>query len=204
MIEFTRLDWVWTGAFLLLMVGGAFLFYRLARRSESDFFLAGRGLPEQPPVMAGGRITEWVAGTFAAVAAAAAARRARQTGQGEYIDFSLLEVMIALSVLAVGVLGISAGQLASMKLSSDSRAKTEAAFFAQQQIEAFQAMPSSAVTDLLTDSGYPNDPNNPHRRWIIQPDTPEAGVITITVEVDYVNNLGRTRTVRVRTMKAES
>ena len=45
MIEFTPLDWLWSGAFLLLMVGGAFLFYRLARRSESDFFLAGRGLP---------------------------------------------------------------------------------------------------------------------------------------------------------------
>ena len=45
MIEFTLLDWLWTTAYLLLMVGGAFFFYRLARRSESDFFLAGRGLP---------------------------------------------------------------------------------------------------------------------------------------------------------------
>ena len=45
MAHFTWLDWFWTGAFLLLMVGGAFFFYRLARRSESDFFLAGRGLP---------------------------------------------------------------------------------------------------------------------------------------------------------------
>jgi SSS family solute:Na+ symporter len=44
-IQFTALDWFWSGAFLLLMVGGAFFFYRLARRSESDFFLAGRGLP---------------------------------------------------------------------------------------------------------------------------------------------------------------
>jgi Na+/proline symporter len=44
-IEFARIDWFWSGAFLLLMVGGAFFFYRLARRSESDFFLAGRGLP---------------------------------------------------------------------------------------------------------------------------------------------------------------
>jgi Na+/proline symporter len=43
--NFTALDWFWTGAFLMLMVGGAFFFYRLARRSESDFFLAGRGLP---------------------------------------------------------------------------------------------------------------------------------------------------------------
>ncbi len=45
MIEFTPLDWLWSAAFLLLMVGGAFFFYRLARRSESDFFLARRGLP---------------------------------------------------------------------------------------------------------------------------------------------------------------
>jgi Na+/proline symporter len=45
MANFTRLDVFWAVAFLLLMVGGAFFFYRLARRSESDFFLAGRGLP---------------------------------------------------------------------------------------------------------------------------------------------------------------
>jgi hypothetical protein len=43
--NFTYLDIFWAVAFLLLMVGGAFFFYRLARRSESDFFLAGRGLP---------------------------------------------------------------------------------------------------------------------------------------------------------------
>jgi SSS family solute:Na+ symporter len=43
--RFTPLDWFWATAFLLLMVGGAMLFYRLARRSESDFFLAGRSLP---------------------------------------------------------------------------------------------------------------------------------------------------------------
>ena len=45
MARFTALDVFWSAAFLLLMVGGAFFFYRLARRSESDFFLAGRGLP---------------------------------------------------------------------------------------------------------------------------------------------------------------
>ncbi len=43
--HFTTLDIFWSVAFLLLMVGGAGFFYRLARRSESDFFLAGRGLP---------------------------------------------------------------------------------------------------------------------------------------------------------------
>lgn len=53
MSDFTALDWFWTGAFLLLMVGGAFFSYRLARRSESDFFLAGRGLPWWLPASCG-------------------------------------------------------------------------------------------------------------------------------------------------------
>lgn len=55
--------------------------------------LSVRGLPTQPPIMCGGRITEWIGGTFAAVAGLAAVTRARHTGQGEHIDFSLCEVM---------------------------------------------------------------------------------------------------------------
>ena len=52
-----------------------------------------RGLQSQPPVMCGGQTTEWIGGTFAAVAALAATRGARKSGQGEHIDFSLCEVM---------------------------------------------------------------------------------------------------------------
>jgi SSS family solute:Na+ symporter len=45
MVSFTFLDWLWIILFLVLMVGCGVLFYRLGKRSESDFFLAGRGLP---------------------------------------------------------------------------------------------------------------------------------------------------------------
>ncbi len=55
--------------------------------------IGNRGLPSQTPYMAGGRITEWIAGTYAAVAALAAVQRARRSGQGEHVDFSLLEVI---------------------------------------------------------------------------------------------------------------
>jgi len=51
-----------------------------------------RGLPGQEPFQAGGRVTEWLGGTFSAVAALAAVQRARRTGHGEHVDFSLLEV----------------------------------------------------------------------------------------------------------------
>jgi Na+/proline symporter len=44
-VVFTWLDWFWVVMFLLLMIGSGILFYRLGKRSESDFFLAGRGLP---------------------------------------------------------------------------------------------------------------------------------------------------------------
>jgi len=52
-----------------------------------------RGLAGQVPFQAGGRITEWIGGTYAAVGAFAAVWRARHTGVGEHMDFSLLEVM---------------------------------------------------------------------------------------------------------------
>ena len=45
MITFTFLDGLWLVLFLVLMIGSGMLFYRLGKRSESDFFLAGRGLP---------------------------------------------------------------------------------------------------------------------------------------------------------------
>ncbi len=54
--------------------------------------LANRGRKSRPPVMAGGRIGEWVTGTVAAVAAAAAVRAARRDGVGDHVDVSMLEV----------------------------------------------------------------------------------------------------------------
>jgi Na+/proline symporter len=45
MAAFGFLDWLWIVLYLLIMVGAGVLFYRLGKRSESDFFLAGRGLP---------------------------------------------------------------------------------------------------------------------------------------------------------------
>ncbi|MSO78666.1 MAG: CoA transferase [Acidimicrobiia bacterium] len=54
---------------------------------------SSRGLPEQPPVAAGGRIGEWVAGTYAAVGALAATFTAARTGAGEHVDVAWLEAM---------------------------------------------------------------------------------------------------------------
>ena len=63
--------------------------------------VAGRGHPDWPPFQCGGRTSEWVSGTFAAVAGLAASLGARRSGRGEHIDFSMIELMnIAGSVYA--------------------------------------------------------------------------------------------------------
>lgn len=133
------------------------------------------------------------------------------------MGFSLLEVMTALTVLAVGVLATTAGQLTALKHSSDSRQHVLAMSLAEQQMEIFRLMDGTDVLAMTSAPGYPNDPNNPidpiasddiamryDRRWIIEKDQPEAGLIRITVEVDWANSLGVVRTVRLQGFKVET
>lgn len=68
-----------------------------------------RGWPGSEPLQAGGRIGEWLGGSFAAVVAAATVRHARQGGGGAVIDFSIYESMAiamgGLMTMATSVLG---------------------------------------------------------------------------------------------------
>ena len=130
--------------------------------------------------------------------------------------FSLIEVMVAVTILTVGILASTAGQLGAMKLSRDSKTHGLAINLADQQMEAFQ---STTFADLIAEIGngtYPNDPDNPilvdpggggtiafNRSWQIEDDTPEAGVARITVDVVWIDARGITRTARVQSLKAD-
>jgi crotonobetainyl-CoA:carnitine CoA-transferase CaiB-like acyl-CoA transferase len=50
-----------------------------------------RGVMGQEPFQAGGRISEWASGAYAAVAALPAVLHAQATGRGEHVDVSILE-----------------------------------------------------------------------------------------------------------------
>jgi crotonobetainyl-CoA:carnitine CoA-transferase CaiB-like acyl-CoA transferase len=84
--------------------------------------IAGRGWPDDEPVQAGGRLGEWLAGTFAAAVAAAVARHAGRGGRGEIIDVSMYEAMViamSLSTMSASVLGVdSVMQQRSLELPS--------------------------------------------------------------------------------------
>jgi crotonobetainyl-CoA:carnitine CoA-transferase CaiB-like acyl-CoA transferase len=54
--------------------------------------LGVRGTPDRPPIQMGGRVTEWVAGAYAAAAVLAARRRQRADGDGDLVDVALCDV----------------------------------------------------------------------------------------------------------------
>jgi crotonobetainyl-CoA:carnitine CoA-transferase CaiB-like acyl-CoA transferase len=71
-----------------------------AARPATEFTLqatcgstGGRGLPTGPPLAAGGRLGEWLAGTYAAVGAMAALREVRRSGCGDHLDVAMLDCM---------------------------------------------------------------------------------------------------------------
>ena len=67
--------------------------------------IAGRGTLDREPFYAGGRLGEWIAGTFAAVACLASLAGARSNGGGEHVDLSILECM---SIFMGGSAGLQA------------------------------------------------------------------------------------------------
>ena len=135
--------------------------------------------------------------------------------RGRAGGFTLLEVMLAASLLAVAVLGVAAAQIGALKLSRESSLRAQAMFLAEQQIEAFQSMSATNLVAVIDEVTYPDDSTNPidpipgdgdpttfNRSWDISVDDPETDVITITVNVVWTNSLGVSRTVTLRTMKA--
>jgi prepilin-type N-terminal cleavage/methylation domain-containing protein len=60
--------------------------------------------------------------------------------------FTLLEVTVALGMLAVGLLAVSAAQLYAMRGASTGRHTTDAAEIVQDQVEAFQRMTWNDIT----------------------------------------------------------
>ncbi len=70
--------------------------------------IATPGTAEREPFYAGGRLGEWIGGTFAALAALAVLRGGRQTGQGSLVDVSIFECM-SIFMAGATILGVSLG-----------------------------------------------------------------------------------------------
>ena len=141
------------------------------------------------------------------------ALRARpRSSRGRTDDgFTLIEIMIAMAILAVGLLGIAAAQLAALHLSSKSRNLTIAMHLAQEKIEEFHALPAASLPATGNDPDNPIDLNPSdddettyNRRWTISPNSPVANMTTMLVQVDWLESkTGQVRTTSLESMKAQ-
>ena len=95
--------------------------------------------------------------------------------------FTLLEVIIAISILTIGLLAVASMQVAALKGDSFAHTRTEATTWAQDRLELLMSMPYNQVVTL----GAGAQPEGTYTvNWNVQnhPSVPNA--IRITVWVD--------------------
>ncbi len=112
--------------------------------------------------------------------------------------FTLLEVLIAISIFAVGVLAVATMQISATRGNRLGNELTQATSLAQMQIEELKGADTGDPVDCLVGlpTGLPNgnynDPNNPidetganggifTRSWVIAANTACSRLVTVTV-----------------------
>lgn len=131
--------------------------------------------------------------------------------------FTLLELVIAMGILAAGLLAVAAAQLTALHMSARSRSLIDAMHLAESQMESFQAMPIASLPATGADPDNPidrnGDPLDPagqdqtsfNRSWTIVADDPEPGITNITVTVDWIDpDVGVARSTELQSWKGSS
>ncbi len=124
--------------------------------------------------------------------------------------FTLIEVMIALTIMSVGVLSIGMAQLSALKLSTMSSRLSQGMYLAEEQMEIFRSTPwgptfTTAATNVPDPGGLitpvQGDSAQFNRSWTITPNAPPHGLTGITVTVVWTNSNGARRTVALQGLR---
>jgi prepilin-type N-terminal cleavage/methylation domain-containing protein len=128
--------------------------------------------------------------------------------------FTMLELVIAMGILAGGLLAVAAAQLTALHVSAKSRGLVDAIHLAEAQMEAFQAMPAVSLPGTGADPDNPidrdgepldataKDQTSFTRSWTIVDDDPVPGMINLTVTVQWFDaDVGLTRTTAIQSFK---
>jgi type II secretion system protein I len=100
--------------------------------------------------------------------------------------FTLIEVLVALGIMAVGLLGILALQRGAASASGYSRRATEAAILAEDKLEELRTTPlllDREDADRVDAAGMANDDGPFDRDWTLRFDG--GRIVTITVKVTW-------------------
>lgn len=111
--------------------------------------------------------------------------------------FTMVEVMVAILLTGLTVIGVIGLFRVETRASTSSRRTTEAAVLAQDKLEELRTIAVASHTD----SDTPLDPLTGSasiftRNWVVAPDPEDASIVSITVTVSW-NEGGVPRTVQV-------
>lgn len=113
-------------------------------------------------------------------------------GKSVAAGFTLIEILVGMSIFSVAVLGLAAGTVGVIRANQTSHLRTSAINLAQGKLEELKAMTATAFSGLSCPCS-----DNPvssgasfNRTWVITQGSPVAGVNRIDVTVtwtDYAN-----------------
>jgi type IV pilus assembly protein PilV len=111
--------------------------------------------------------------------------------------FTLIEVLIALTIFAVGLLAVAALQTSAIKMNSTSNKLTNLSTLAMDQIEKLSALPYADPAFDPAGNPYQNIMNNNYTvSYSVTPDSPVPNIMTIQVTVT-----GRGKTENITFLK---
>jgi prepilin-type N-terminal cleavage/methylation domain-containing protein len=99
--------------------------------------------------------------------------------------FTVIEVLVAISIFSVAILGLAVGATSVMRANQVSYNHTTASNLAQDKLEELKARPGSIAT-----GGPENEPvgnTTFTRSWTVTPSDPVGGVTRIDVQVDWTD-----------------
>ena len=132
---------------------------------------------------------------------------------------TLLELVIALTILSVGLLGIALLQITAVRGNSFAEVSTLASRYAQDQVEVLRGVPFARIESSpgLTKEGRPDFPAIPgtpgipsilsaggtriYRVWAVSPETPTLK--TISVWSCWRDERGRWHSVHLATQQGD-
>ena len=112
--------------------------------------------------------------------------------------FTLIEVLVAMSIFAIAVLGLAVGATSVMRANQTSYFSTIATNLAQDKLEELKGKTSANITACSSSCDSPAKTFNNvtfTRTWTVTPDNPALGVIRIDVTVTWTDYSSHTMTV---------
>jgi prepilin-type N-terminal cleavage/methylation domain-containing protein len=112
--------------------------------------------------------------------------------------FTLLEILIAVTIFCFAVLGLAIGTLSVIRTNQTSHLRASAVNLAQARLEELRAMTSAAFSGLSCPSSTPCSDSAVAsgvtftRQWWITTNSPVAGVSRVDVSVNWTDYASQT------------